>query len=241
MFDYERDDIGDSRLRRGMTDIARSLYRRLPLDLRHAILVRRRAAIWRQAGIVFVHIPKAAGTSINQTLYGRFMGHPPAVTIRRWAPRDVVHLPSFAVTRNPWARVVSAYRFAKTGAGLGTGLVAGMRRPDQYRTNEFATFERFVQEWLAQRNILAADGVFQPQWRFVCDTNRTVLVDHLGKVEDLSSTYEFILDTVGAEVRFPHANLSGPSVDYRDYYDSSTRRTVATIYEEDIRLFGYDF
>lgn len=53
----------------------RTAYGLLPEELRAWILVQRRSPLWLRSGIVFVHIPKAAGTSFNQALYGRFMGH----------------------------------------------------------------------------------------------------------------------------------------------------------------------
>ena len=218
---------------------ARDLYRQLPIGLRHIILVRRRASLWREAGIVFVHIPKAAGTSINEALYGRFMGHPPASVIKRWAPGDVVKLPSFAVTRNPWARLVSAYRFAKLG--VGAEGIAGMRKPGDYAVHAFESFERFVREWLTVKDLIDLDGVFQPQWRFVCDDDKAVIVDHVGRLDDLQSTYAYIESLTGRRTQLRSINRSGPPVDYREFYTPQLVKLVGDIYRDDIRIFGYDF
>jgi chondroitin 4-sulfotransferase 11 len=57
-----------------MQKLLQSLKDYVPEGWQNRILVRRRAHLLREAGIVFIHIPKAAGSSVNQALYGRFMG-----------------------------------------------------------------------------------------------------------------------------------------------------------------------
>jgi len=223
-------------------DLLRNLYYQLPARLQSAILVKRRSSIWLRAGIVFVHIPKAAGTSINHALYGRFMGHVHASDVECWASAKVKSLPSFAVTRNPWDRLVSAYRFARLGRGIGGKVQAGVLRPEQYRTAEFETFERFVRDWLAPRDVERLDGIFQPQWPFVCAPNgNLVVVDHLGRVEDLDPTLEFIRASTGASIELHRSNRSGESADYRGFYTPELADLVARIYRRDVELFSYAF
>lgn len=224
-----------------MIELLQRLNSHLPGGLQRALLIRRRARLWLGAGIVFVHVPKAAGTSINEALYGRFMGHPRAAEIRRWAPAAVNALPSFSVTRNPWDRLVSAWRFARAGAGVGETYRAGMKRPEQYRVPEFDTFERFVKEWLVPRDVTRIDGVFQPQWLFLCDRERNLLVDHVGRVEDLAPTLAFIRENTGRAVDLAQANRSGEAVDFRAFYTPELTKLIGNIYAADIDLFGYRF
>lgn len=224
-----------------MIGLLRNLNRRLPGPLRRALLVRRRARYWLQAGIVFIHVPRAAGTSFNEALYGRFMGHPRASDLRRWAPAAVRALPSFSVTRNPWDRLFSAYRFARRGGGVGETYRAGMWRPQRYQGPEFESFDRFVREWLAPRDVTRLDGVFQPQWLFLCDADKKLLVDHAGRLDDLGPTYAFIEQHVGRAPPLAHANRSGEPADYRDQYSRALAKLVGDIYADDVRLFGYDF
>jgi hypothetical protein len=223
-----------------MTSLLRDCYNLLPRALRMAALVKRREHIWIERGILFIHVPKAAGTSINQALYGRFMGHPRASDVERWGSARLRTLPRLAVVRNPWDRLVSAYRFARRGSGIG-GIVAGIRNPEQYCAPEFDSFERFVREWLAPRDIVTLDGVFQPQRLYVCDRTGRPLVDHLGSLEDLRSTFSFIERTIGGRIQIPQSNRSGGRIDYRELYTDETRALVGKIYREDVELFGYDF
>jgi hypothetical protein len=206
-----------------------------------ALLVRQRSAIWGRVGIVFVHIPKSAGTSINLSLYGQFMGHPRALDVKRWAPSDVKLLPAFAVARNPWDRLVSAYRFARLGEGVGGKFQARVWQPEQYQIPEFATFERFVYEWLVTKNVRKIDKIFQPQVIFVSDRVGKVIVDHVGRVENLLPTYEFIRSHLGKISTLTRSNSSGEKVDYRDFYNPRLVELVGKIYAEDVNAFGYDF
>ncbi|MDT9598891.1 sulfotransferase family 2 domain-containing protein [Sphingosinicella rhizophila] len=223
-----------------MNSVLRNAYRHLPEELRRAVLVRRRARLWLRAGIVFVHVPKAAGTSINLALYGRFVGHPHASDICRWAPSEVRALPLFSVVRNPWDRLVSAYRFVRRGVGIGEAR-AGIWKSERYQVPEFRSFEIFVKDWLARRDIVRLDGVFRPQWLFVCDSDRKPLPEHIGRLEDLAPTYDFIRQNLGAAPHFAHTNLSGEAVDYRKLYTPDLVRQVGDLYAEDISIFRYDF
>jgi hypothetical protein len=224
----------------GIREAFGRIYRRAPESLRLAILVRRRQRIWLDRGIVFIHIPKAAGTSINTALFDRFMGHARAIDVLRWGSAELQALPRFAVVRNPWERLVSAYRFAKSGAGIGKAA-AGMRRPELYRAAEFESFERFVHEWLAPRDVAKLDGVFRQQHPYVSDKQGRLLVHHLGRLEDLGPTCGFIEKAIGRPIEIPRVNLSGQPVDYRQMYTAQTAALVGQIYREDVEKFGYGF
>lgn len=186
---------------------------------------------------MFIHVPKAAGTSVNLALYGRHMGHISAAEFARWAPEDVKCLPRFAVVRNPWDRLLSAYRFVRRGRGEGGAYQGAAYKPEQYRISECETFERFVLEWLSVRQIDDLAPVFRPQWRYVCDRDGRLLVDDLGRFERLD---EFFAE-VAPQVRLTRANTAGPKVDYRDFYTPEMIDLVGRIYAEDVRRFGYTF
>lgn len=219
----------------------RLLYHNLvPASLQATVLALRRAPIWRARGVIFIHIPRTGGTGINHALYGRFVGHIPMATVIRSVPADVLRLPSFAVARNPWARLVSAYRFACRGSGV-QGPTAAIANPHLYRGSQFRSFEAFVREWLVHQDVESLDGVFRPQAPYVFDRAGRLLVDHLGRLEDLEPTRQFLAEALATVPDFAPANLSGPALDYRDLYDSGLRDTVGHLYRRDVELLGYDF
>ena len=215
-------------------------YRMLPQSFRFAVLARQRAPLWRKAGIVFVHVPKVAGTSINLALYGQWMGHARARDVQRWAPEEVKKLPRFAMTRNPWERLVSAYRFVTRGRGIGGGFQATPWRPERYHVPEFETFERFVTEWLVKSHIWV-DPVFQPQSSWICDPGGNILVDHVGRLEDLEPTLDFLRQHLGIAPNIGEGNRSGERVDYKSFYTPELARLVGEVYYTDVAIFGYQF
>lgn len=219
----------------------RSIYYWVPEDIRQGLLVRRRSPLWRRTGILFIHIPKAAGTSINQAVFGRFMGHARASDVERWGSAEVKALPSFAVTRNPWDRLVSAYRFALRGRGVGGVQQAWVWRPEQYRVPEFESFDTFVKDWLAPRTIAKLDPIFQPQSLFTCDRDGALLLDHVGRLDNIEPTLDFIAATIGRRPEILEGNRSGERVDYRSFYTADLADIVASIYDEDVRRFRYSF
>lgn len=221
--------------------LLRNLSYKLPIGVQNAMLVRRRQSLWLRAGVVFVHIPKAAGTAINEALYGRFMGHVRACDVERWATPAIKALPRFAITRNPWGRLVSAYRFATRGGGMGGAHAGRVRSREQYRVAEFETFDRFVREWLAARDVRRLDFVFQPQSPFVCNARGEIIVDHLGRFEELDATYAYLRRTVPGLAPLRVSNRSGEPVDYRSFYTPELVDLVASIYADDVKTFDYRF
>jgi chondroitin 4-sulfotransferase 11 len=210
-------------------------------SIEQMLLVKRRSLLWLRTGIAFIHVPKAAGTSISHALYGRFTGHVRAVDVLRWGSSAVNSLPRVAVVRNPWDRLVSAYRFIKRGGGVGGPDAGGVWRPEQYQIPEFETFERFVNDWLAPRNPRTLDFVFQPQSDFFCDKRGQVAVDHLGRFEDIENTHAYLREKVPTLPPLRRSNRSGEPVDYRTFYTPELADRIRKIYTEDIELLGYNF
>lgn len=127
----------------------------------------------RERGILFIHIPKNAGTSISHALYGKEIGHHPVAWYRERFPYSLAGIPSFAVVRDPVRRFASAFLFLKNG-GLNADdayfareklspfteplqLAEACRRPEfwralQARHHHFKTQSSFV-DWRGRRAV----------------------------------------------------------------------------------------
>jgi len=195
---------------------------------------------WRRAGVLFVHVPKAAGTSISTALYGRFLGHYRLEEVRSFDPRLIETLPTFSVARNPWDRCLSAYRFSKRpeiADGKTPSLNIDVRRELQH----FETFDSFLYDWLRGKDVNALDYVFQEQSFFMCNSENEMELEFIGKVERIHEVETWLSDTTGRDIKIGALNKSGNAIDYRSHYNADTRKLVKQIYARDINNFGYEF
>lgn len=204
------------------------------------IRARRRAALFVRAGVVFVHIPRTAGTSITNALYGRFMGHFGLRDFLDVAPPAARSLPRFTIVRNPWDRAVSAWSFARAGGGNSASGRVQVHRVEQYDLPAFSTFERFVLEWLPQQPIETIDGIFRPQYCYFDRAAANLGFDHVGRLENLPATEHWLTETLGRPIAFTRQNAS-PREDYRSYYTARMRDEIARLYADDIAALGYSF
>lgn len=207
--------------------------------LYRAALVHRRAPLWKAAGLIFIHVPKNGGTSLNHAIYGQFMGHFTVQDILRTRPALLKKLPSLALKRNPWARVYSAYRFARKGRDMKDG--AQIAYPQKYQSPEFETFERFVFDWLDGRDLSKEDFVFRPQTDFVLQQDGSIGASHIGCLEDPSSYVDFAEAALGRHLDIKHFNQTTDSGSYRQAFTPQMRDIVAHAYAKDLEIFGYDF
>lgn len=189
-----------------------------------------------KAGVIFIHIPRAAGTSIANEVIGRRAGHLTATEIKRQMGEDLYNtMFSFSVVRNPYDRLVSAYYYAKNRGGEHGGITPNR----DYKRPSFSTFERFILEWLPGRNIHALDYVFQPQYQFVFE--RDVLqVDYLGKLENLDEVEKVVGENLKRTIRFNRYNQSKRGKDFAKYYNEPMRQVVQDIYMQDFKKLGYE-
>ena len=99
---------------------------KLSFSIRMKLLALRRLSLYKSSGLIFIHIPKNAGTSITNTIYNQFVGHCRAKDIIFFDSHAFERLLSFSILRDPIERAASAYFFAKRGSTNASG--AGIRQ-----------------------------------------------------------------------------------------------------------------
>ncbi|WP_207063156.1 sulfotransferase family protein [Motiliproteus sp. SC1-56] len=218
---------------------------------------------------VFVHIPKAAGQSIERfflNLHGLSWKERAPLLLRYnpepdLGPERLAHLKSseyvscgyldedqfnryfkFTFVRNPWARLVSEFRYRDYDKQM--------------------SFRDFVLGGLPEEcDYSDAYRHIAPQYDFVYDESGKLLVDFVGKFENLQDDFKVVCEALAIQgSTLPHANLSTrenslkervkkiiwrkkPSrrYHYTEYYDAETREVVENMYAKDIATFGYAF
>lgn len=210
---------------------------------------------------IFVHIPRTAGQTIEHTFLthlGLDQRMRPALLLREkldgeQGPPRLSHLTAaqyqeygyvtadefstyfkFSFVRNPWQRVYSFYRYLN------------------YATKH--SFNEFVIEFVNQSKLPNLDWFIAPQSNYLCDMQGNLLVDFVGRFENLQEDFNRVCEILELEKReLPVTNQSkagiakdGSLIDlskipYQDHYDSETIEIVNRLYHRDITMFGYSF
>ena len=199
--------------------------------------------------MVFVHVPKTGGVSIQQFLDSHVddpirgnVRHARLGYILRNHPETVDYF-SFGFVRNPWKRMVSWYAMMDAwnrtwGPASGKPQVerGGMKDGnEQWRAVAgYADFEEFV---MRGPDELPRVGLAQLDYL----TARRKQVDFIGRTETLGADLVTVATRLGLPAEEPpHRNRSKHG-SHTDYYNDRTRRRVAEVYAKDIDAFGYTF
>ena len=115
--------------------------------------------------LIFVHVPRVAGTSIARALYGRVnTRHHSARYYRAIHPALFAEADSFAVMRDPFDRFASAYAFVRAGGTASCRLAPAFVEV----TAQVKSVDDYL-SFLEDRDVWALDYVMRPQAWFICD------------------------------------------------------------------------
>ncbi|RTI85100.1 sulfotransferase family 2 domain-containing protein [Campylobacter jejuni] len=190
-------------------------------------------------GCIFIHVPKVAGTSIERVVFETdkwLVGHVRALDYINQDKNKFESYFSFAFVRNPFDRMVSAFHYLKKG---------GRNDYDKNWADEnlknFDTFEQFV---LALKNKNIKDKIlswqhFTPQYKFICDENKNILVNFIGKLENINNDFKIVKNELNFDRNLIHSNSSKHEI-FSNYYNEKTYNIIAELYKEDFALFDYD-
>lgn len=216
-----------------MKEVFFKVWQILPYKFRNQLDILRRCSVWRKYNSIFIHVPKAAGVSINNAIYGRPLGHFYAKDIQNLCPNTFDDIFTFSVVRHPVDRLYSAYSFSRKG---GTSIM-GMHKRDYYINHpDFKTFERFVRSWLKKQDVSKIDGVFRPQYLYLFDDSKNLLIDKFYKLERIEWNFDEISKKIGKPFILDHHNKSDrKNIEISD----ELRETIYEIYKQDFELLGY--
>jgi hypothetical protein len=160
-----------------------------------------------KTGILFIHIPKAAGTSICMALYSiPTIGHLKVSDWQSWFPHSWRQVTIVSVVRDPLDRFLSAFHFLKKG---------GMNQDDELFAN------RFLGEFENPNMLLEAmrrDESFRvqilrqihfiPQVVFLKDRGGNLCADLLVPYERLQNFGKLLAPYLGHTISIPWLNES---------------------------------
>ena len=186
--------------------------------------------------IIFIHVPKTAGVSIIRSLFGdvTLESHRNIQFYQKIFRKDFANYFTFSFVRNPWDRLYSSYMFLKKG-----GLNLHDKNAFLMHLSSFKTFEDFVLHGLDDK-ILEEIIHFVPQHKFLCDNQDNILVNYLGRFENLDEDVKNISSIINRSIILEHNNIN-KKLHYKDVYNSSMIKKVQEVYCRDIEIFEYDF
>jgi hypothetical protein len=129
---------------------------------------------------------------------------------------------TFSVVRNPWDKMVSVFHKRK--------FLLGRK---ELRHLSFT-------KWLKRVDELTPVRFSSHQYDWLSDANGNIMVDYVGRFEDLAGSWAHVCDVTGMASDLPHANASKHKK-YQSYYDKQAERIVAKRFSKDIEHFGYTF
>jgi len=206
------------------------------IDFVQFLLCKKYINFYKKQDTIFIHIPKAAGTSISNELYGKRNGHLRALFVKNKLGDEFTNKYSFSVSRNPYDRLYSAYRFAIQGETK-DGAIANS---SFYQQDMFASFESFVNNWLVYQNLDNLDPVFQPQYLYVFNEEFELIIDDLFKLEDLNNVEEVLSNKLNKSIKFKKSNVSQKQSNRKEVYTKSLKEKVFKLYKNDFQLLGYE-
>ncbi len=171
--------------------------------------------------LIFIHIPRTGGTSIEAALgfqLGNDEKHLTAKDLQRrvgeaaWKNAFV-----FSFVRNPWDRIISLYQ-----------------QPYFSNINQ-----------LSQKPLAYFLHHYQPpDWekKYYYEYLNTEGVDFIGRFEHRTEDLAHIAETTGIALDPQvHKRKTARQVDYRPYYDEQTKEMVYKMYRLDIEKYRYTF
>ncbi|MCW4592210.1 sulfotransferase family protein [Gluconacetobacter entanii] len=158
------------------------------LYIPHGRKRRARMQLIAQRGVLFIHVPKNAGTSIATALYGRPMLHETMHFFATTAPAALRRLPSVAIMRDPVARFVSSYCYARAGGGRHRQVVDTFRE----RYMNFRSVDDALDHVENARSVYDMDHIFRPQSWYVNDRSDRLLVDHLVPMQAVTNLHRIL-------------------------------------------------
>ena len=181
--------------------------------------------------ILFIHINKTGGTSVEKAL-----NIPPnhitalekikEIGQQRWDESF-----SFSIVRNPWDKVVSHYHYR-------------VKTNQTYLKTNPIEFKAWVKLAYRDKNIFYYDNpeMFMPQIDWISNCEGKVLVNYICKFENLQTDFEKVCQLAAIPIiQLPHLQKSERKKDYKGYYDEETRLIIEKCFQKDIQKLGYKF
>mgnify|MGYP005702580539 FL=1 len=100
---------------------------------------------------------------------------------------------------------------------------------------KYKNFKDFILNGLNQ-DLIKEIIHFTPQSNFICDSSDNILVDFVGKFENISKDINRIENMMNLSLTLPYLNKSKSN---NDIFDDEVRSKIFDVYKRDFKIFNY--
>lgn len=202
---------------------------------------------------IYFWIPKVACTSLKKVMAellnidaSKWVHHTTFPSVKKKNIDQYEKYYKFGFVRNPYNRLTSCYR----------NKILSRNRDDQnyingvsivlYQYNSFfwekkfwpeMSFQDFVKSVL-QINDRRANPHFRSQHTFLTDSDGEIILDYVGKMENLSKEFDKVMEKIWTEgMSLPHKNKTTKKKTWQDYYTKDLAKKVYQRYKRDFELW----
>lgn len=194
---------------------------------------------------VFIHLPKNAGTSITNWLVENVNGevvkrkHDSFDLCKQRYPNRIINF-SYAVVRNPWDRLVSAYFYNRKFYERKYSNIDDLILKKS--NSKVLTKLNYIKE---SKNIVEKDfNYFVKQLKYLpvehLQTEMCKGVKYILTYENLQKDFEVLQNYYNIDTPLPINNKSNHK-QYQQYYNNDTIDIVYNYYRDDIKKWNYEF
>jgi hypothetical protein len=184
--------------------------------------------------LIFIHIPKCAGSSFMNAYLGYQLGHLSAADYFFHKPLFYKRATVFTICRNPVQRFVSAYEHLERLTLWQSPEIEMVRSKIQECGNDINAFILNL-----EKNSFILDYPwFRPQHHYVM-VKGFVAVDKVFKQEDMDEDFTPIQRYLGIELPVTKKINVNPEKKDRQELTREAIRKLEEIYQKDFTLFGY--
>lgn len=209
---------------------------------------------------IFIHIPKAGGTSIETVLcdfplfryqlvnkynwYGNIkndetkyeLDHSTMAYLKRNCKYYDNSYFSFAIVRNPYARLVSEYHYCKYQYSR---LI---KKLDSFKDFVYELKDKFDYVLKNKEKDHLYVSHYLPQYLFTHNYRKVKIVNKIYKLENLNEQWNEICEIleIDKELVKTEKNASKFEYNYEDYYDDEIKSIVYEMYKDDFEIFNYE-
>lgn len=184
--------------------------------------------VYMKRGLILIHIPKNAGTSVEDAIYGYHVRHRTWREVQVLCPRAWQSLPKIAILRDPVDRFLSAFDYLKSGGRNEQDRQFGARMIGDRSIDAF--LNRFCKNPSFRATSMRYFH-FRPQSDFISDGD-VVKVDHLIPFHRIAQGLEKFAGVAPSALK--HANKTNGR---RSELPQSAADHLRSIYAQDAALF----